>query len=269
MKLLLWVCVVLFIAGSPTPSLALGGGADGEFEKRVSSHFVLYQDVDIDQTGGLRGSRNFENRILETLEGAFRLVDTLLGLRPRRAIYVTVYDPTDFDARFAGLFRFPAAGFYGESIHIRGGTVLDARLVRVLHHEYVHAAFHAEAPSLVLPAWLNEGLSEWIEAHAGGQRGLSPNQYALLANMASQDAFYSLAQLSVPSFGRFSPRAAAAAYLESYAFIDYLARNYGERRLREWVRSLVRGGDVERSLRKAYRADLGQLEQRFVASFKN
>ena len=40
-------------------------GADGNFEKRVSSHFVLFQDVDIDRTSGFHGSRRFENEVLE------------------------------------------------------------------------------------------------------------------------------------------------------------------------------------------------------------
>jgi hypothetical protein len=276
MKLLKWMLSLCVLAGSalvvgavlPAASHALGDGADGSFEKRVSSHFVLYQDVDIRETGGLRGSRNFEDQVLGTLESAYQLVDTLLGLRPRRAVYVTIYDPADFDSRFAGLFRFPAAGFYGDSIHIRGGTVLDGRLVRVLHHEYVHAAFHAEAPSLLLPAWLNEGVAEWVEAYASGQRGLGSNQYNYLSNLASSGRMYSLEQLSAPSFGRFQPRAAGVAYLQSYAFVDYLARTHGERRMSEWVGSVVRSGDVERSVRKSFRADLARLEQRFAESLK-
>lgn len=271
LKLSLWIAAlvaVVAVIGSSSAAFALGDGADGSFEKRVSSHFVLYQDVDIRETGGLRGSRNFEDQVLATLESAYRLVDQALGMRPRRAVYVTIYDPTDFDARFAGLFRFPAAGFYGDSIHIRGGTVLDSRLVRVLHHEYVHAAFHAVAPSLVLPAWLNEGVAEWLEAHATGQGGLSRNQYAYLANLVGDGSLYSIEQLSAPSFGRFPPRAAAVAYLQSYAFIDFLVRTQGERRLSEFIGSVVRSGDIERSLRKSYRADLGRLEQRFAESFK-
>ena len=255
-----FVFVALLVAGA---AHALGDGADGKFTKRTSSHFVLYQDVDIDETGGLRGSRRFENDVLATLEAAYERIDAWLGLRPRRAIYVTVYDPRDFDARFAGLFRFPAAGFYGDSIHIRGGTVLDARLVRVLHHELVHAAFHAEAPSLVLPAWVNEGVAEWVEARAAGRAGPTAYQWSYLSELAKQNGLFSLAQLSAPSFSRFPGQAAGTAYLQSYAFIDFLVRNHGERRLKEWVGNLVRSGDVERTLRKAYRADASRLEARF------
>ena len=110
-------------------------GADGSFEKRVSSHFALYQDVDIDRTSGLRGSRNFENQVLETLEAAYDRLDHYLALRPSRRMDVVIYDPQIFDQHFAGMFRFAAAGFYSGTIHVRGGVRVDAALIRTLHHE--------------------------------------------------------------------------------------------------------------------------------------
>ena len=246
-----------------SPARAFDRGADGRFEKRESSHFVLFQDVDIDETSGIRGSRRFEDDVLETLESAYRTIDALLGIRLPRRIQVTVYDARDFDARFAGLFRFPAAGFYGDAIHIRGATVVDARLVRVLHHELVHAAFHYEAPSLVLPAWMNEGVAEWVEARAAGYATLTGPEQAFLASRAAAGSLYALAQLSAPSFGAFGPQQAALAYLESRAFVDFLATTYGDRKLREWVEGALRTGDLDRAARRSFRADLARLEERF------
>ena len=247
------------------PAGARDRGADGHFNKRTSSHFVLFQDVDIDESGGLRGSRRFEDRVLATLESAFKSLDALLGMRPRRPLSVTVRDPAIFDADFASLFRFPAAGFYGESIHIRGATVVDQRLIRVLHHELVHAAFHVEAPSLGLPAWFNEGIAEWFEARATGQRGLGESRHAYLRNRARGGGLFTLAQLSRPSFGNLGPNAAGAAYLQSYAFIDYLARHYGERSIRDLVRELLRTAELDRTFRKIFRSSLSELEARWRA----
>jgi len=263
----LWVFAALLpalgtlLAG--TPAAARDEGADGHFSKRTSSHFVLFQDVDIDESGGLRGSRRFEDRVLATLEEAYESLDSLLGMRPNRPITVTIRDPGVVDAAFAGLFRFPAAGFYGDSIHIRGTTVVSERLVRVLHHELVHAAFHSEAPSLVLPAWFNEGTAEWFEARATGQRGLPEPRYAYLRRRAQAGQLFSLAQMSQASFGQLGPNAAAAAYLQSYAFMDYLARQYGDNRIRNLVRELLRTGDLERSFRKVFRVPLPDLESRW------
>lgn len=262
-RALLALCVGLCAAGA----LAADRGADGRFEQRESSHFVLFQDVDIDETSGLRGSRRFEDDVLATLESAYRTVDALLGIRLPRRIRVTIYDAADFDARFSGLFRFPAAGFYGDAIHIRGATVVDAGLIRVLHHELVHAALHYEAPSLALPAWMNEGLAEWVEARAAGYATLTAGEHAFLVQRASSGALYSLAQLSARNLAAFGPREAAVAYLQSRAFVDFLATSFGERRLREWVESALRTGDIERSLARTFRADSARLEERFRARY--
>ncbi len=250
------------------PPAVADRGADGNFEKRTSSHFVLYQDVDIDESHGLRGSRRFEQDVLETLEDAYDGLDRFLGLRPRRMISVTIYDPAVFDAQFTGLFRFPSAGFYGDSIHVRGTTRVTERLVRVLHHEVVHAAFDATAPSLGLPAWLNEGVAEWFEARSVGKRLLSAGEYQYLAGAAQQGSLLSLSDMSAPSFGRFGPQAAQLAYLQSYAFIVFLVRNHGERSLREFCDTFLRVRNLERSARRTYRVGLSRLEERFAGELR-
>jgi hypothetical protein len=248
-------------------ALAGDRGADGNFEKRTSSHFVLYQDVDIDRTSGLRGSRNFENQVLDTLESAYDQLDRYLSLRPRRRIDVVIYDPQIFDAQFAGLFRFAAAGFYSGTIHVRGDVRVHQSLVGTLHHELAHAAFDAEAPSLGLPAWFNEGIAEWFEARAVGKRQLSVGQYRALSRTAASGGMFSLAQLSAGSFGGFGPDAAHLAYLQSYAFIDFLSHEYGERSLRELCATLLRKRNLSRAFETTYHRGLSELEAGFVAHY--
>ncbi len=252
---------------APTLSYAIGDtGADGEFERRDSFHFVLYQDVDLDESSGIRGSRHFEQKILRELEAAYDRLDALLKLRPDRKIEVYLWDPGIFDARFAGLFRFPAAGFYGGAIHVRGDEEVTPRLVKVLHHELVHAAFDAEAPRVDLPAWMNEGMAEWFEARALGKRSLSGSERNALTRAARQGALFSLADLSVPTLGRFSPDAAHLAYLQSYAFIDFLVDTYGERDLVQFWSAVLRARSIERAARRAYRRDVVDLEKDFHRS---
>jgi hypothetical protein len=258
---------VLLVVGSASIGWSLGDeGADGRFERRDSFHFKLYQDVDLDERGGLRGSRRFEQEVLRHLERAYDRLDALLDLRPERKLVVYVWDPSLFDREYSGLFRFPAAGFYGGAIHIRGDTAISSRLVSVLHHELVHAAFDAEAPRLLLPAWMNEGLAEWFEARALGQRTLTSGQRLALIEAARQGALFSLASLSGPSFGGLGPDAAALAYLQSHAFIDYLADEYGERSLVDFWSAVVRSSNLERGARRAFRNDLADLETGFRRS---
>jgi len=250
---------------TPSLSLALGdSGADGQFERRESFHFILFQDVDLDESGGLRGSRHFEQQVLQELEDAYDLLDSLLGLRPERKIDVYVWDPEIFAERFRGLFRFPAAGFYGGAIHVRGDERVTPALIRVLHHELVHAAFDSEAPRLVLPAWMNEGIAEWFEARAVGKRSLSGAERGVLARAAKQGALFSFSDLSAHNFGGFAPEAARLAYLESYGFIDYLVKSHGERRLVQFWSAFVRSRSLERASHRAYSQDLENLEKDYL-----
>ena len=219
----------------------------------------------IDESGGFRGSRRFEQGVLDVLERGYEQLDDSLGLRPSRKLEVVVYDPAIFDRQFGARFRFAAAGFYAGVIRIRGATQVTTGLVRVLNHELLHAALDAEAPSTVFPGWLNEGLAEWFEARTVGKRHLSGPEMDALERGRRDGRLVSLASLSTPSFGNLGPGAASFAYLQSYGMVDFLARQYGERKLREFTQSLVRSRDLHRSLSRVYRADLASLETRFLA----
>jgi hypothetical protein len=247
------------------PAGALDRGADGEFGHRSSAHFELYQDVDIDRSGGIHGARHFEQQVLAELERAYDQLDNYLGLRPTRKIEVVIYDPGVFDQHFAGAFRFAAAGFYHGVIRIRGATALDIRLSRVLHHELVHAALDVAAPSYSYPAWLNEGLAEWFESRTQGKRHLSGTEQAMLSTAKSRGALFSLASLSTPSFGHLYPNAAQLAYLQSYGMIEFLVSQRGERSLRDLCDRLIRTRNLARTIDHIYRANLETMEARFVA----
>jgi hypothetical protein len=148
-------------------------------------------------------------------------------------------------------------------IHVRGATQVTPSLVRVLHHELVHAAFDSEAPRLDLPAWMNEGIAEWFEARAAGKRGLNTREWGALQGAAGQGALFSLDEMSARSFGGFPANAARLAYLESYAFIDFLVNAHGERNLVRFWSAVVRARSLERGARRAYGQDLDELEAEF------
>jgi hypothetical protein len=257
--------VVLLVLAAAGVGSARGRGADGDFEKRESSHFALFQDVDIDQSGGFHGSRRFEQQVLDSLESAYRQLDHTLGLRPSRKLDVVIYDPAIFDRQFAGRFRFAAAGFYSGIIRVRGGERFSEQLSRVLAHELVHAALDAAKPSAVYPAWFNEGMAEWFEARSHGKRHLGAGEIAVLRNALAAGQLFAFDALGMPSFSRMSADAARLAYVQSYALMEFLARRYGERSLREFCVELVRTVDVGRTLRRVFRSELRELEAAFIA----
>ncbi len=244
----------------PTSPGAIDRGADGKFEERRSVHFRVLQDVDIDQVTGPNGSRRFEREVTEALEDAYRRVHKTLDIRPRSRVDVLIYDPGVFEKSYGARFRFRAAGFYDGVIHVRGNTKVDRPLVQTLHHEYFHAALDAVAGRGRVPAWLNEGLAEYFEDLAIGKRGLSSGEHAYLARANRLDAWLPMTTLSQPSFAGLDQDAATLAYLQSYAMIVHLVREHGERRMRSFMRQLIRGSNVQWLLKREYRVTLDELE---------
>jgi hypothetical protein len=257
---LLRLLVCLACALAAAPALARERGADGRFDERRSTHFVLLQDVDLDVRSGPRGARAFERAVLAVLEEGYDQLDDLLGLRPRRKLEVVVYDPAIFDRTYAHLFRFPAAGFYGGTIRVRGDTALSARLRSTLHHELVHAAFDAEAPGLALPGWLHEGLAEWFEARVAGRAVLAPGEAAHLAQLGAQGRLLPIESIGLRSFAKLAGDEASVAYAQARALVAELARIGGEKAPAELVAQLLRSGDVDRSLGRAVGLDTAGLE---------
>jgi hypothetical protein len=243
------------------PSAArAAGGADGHFEQRRSTHFLLREDVAIDRRTGPQGAKRFEHDLLEVLESGYDLLDVTLGLRPRRRIEVEVYDPAIFDQRFAALLPFPAAGFYGGVIRVRGDVQVTEQLTNTLLHEFVHAALDAAAPSQRLPAWLNEGLAEWFAARAAGQPALGRGHRAFLAERAHRGALLPLAVISEPSLVQLAAEDAPLAYLQAAALVDQVTILGGDRALRVLLAQLFRTGDLDRALLRATGVDARGLE---------
>lgn len=244
----------------PAGSAHGAGGADGRFDERTSNHFLLREDVAIDQRTGPRGANRFQREVLEALEAGYDQLDDALGLRPRRRLEAEVYDPAIFDARFAALFPFPAAGFYGGVIRVRGDVQVTPPLAKTLHHELLHAALDAAAPSLAVPAWLNEGLAEWFAAHVAGRPALGPGARAALAEAADRGALLPLAAIDRPTLVALAPDEAPIAYLQATALVDTIARRGGERALRKLLASYFRSGDLDRALVRTIGLDVRGLE---------
>ena len=260
--------LALLLAFAASAALARDRGADGKWSSRRSSHFELFQDVALERYSGPAGSRAFEIAVLDALESAHRRVRDAIGVEPRGRVRVLVYDPTVFDALFSQRFGFRAAGFWDGVIQVRGGTQVDARLVGTLAHEYTHASLAALGPPEVWPAWLNEGLAELFEREAVGQLGPSASEITVLQAAATSGRWLPLAQLGGPSFAGFDEPSAQLAYLESYACADRMVRRYGRERVKRLIEELAKTRMVERSLQRALRIDLAELEAQLLADFR-
>ena len=79
---------------------------------------------------------------------------------------------------------------------------------------------------------------------------------------------FTLWDLSGASFQHLGAEPAQLAYLQSYAFIEYLTRHHGERSLRELCATLLRKRDLARAVKQTYRIELEDLEQRFASEYR-
>ena len=240
-------------------------GADGRYDERRSSHFVLLQDVDIERSSGWRGSRRFEQQILQVLEAARDDLTERLGFELRRPVRVVLHDPAVFDRRFGSFFRFPAGGFYGGSIQVRADVQLTWVLERTLRHELVHAGFEQASPSWAPPGWINEGTAEWFERRSLGKRHPSPAEIAQLREAARRGMLPTLGELSTPAFGQLTPAQAGLAYLQSYAAVEHLVSRRGEARFSSFLGDLLRLRSPDRALHRSYRTDTAGLEASLLA----
>ncbi len=262
MRTCLWI-VMCIACASAAP--ARDRGTDGQFSERRSRHFLLLQDVDIDDYTGVDGSRKFERDVLAVLEHAYDQVRDVLGIAPDASVRVVVYDAGVYDREFSGLFGFRSAGFWDGAIHVRAGVRVDARLVGTLHHEYVHAALEALGGRGRFPAWLNEGLAEYFE-RPFGFRGLASGEVGQLRRQVAAGAWIPLEALSGTGFARLGGHSAALAYLQAFAIVDLLVRLGGEQSLERLCERVARSGDVRRSIKRTYRRDLEDLEAELIAS---
>jgi len=263
-----WMLLLLLLVASPAARADRNSGADGEFSERKSSHFTLLQDVAIDRYSGAAGSRRFERDVLAVLEKAHHRVGDLLGMRPRARVTVVLYDPAEFDRRFQDLFGFRTAGFFDGTIHVRAGENVDTRLVRTLYHEYMHAAIqHAVGPGL-FPAWLNEGLAEYLESLAAGTKLLTRGQRRALAELARSGQWIPLAELGTASFSHLHAESAPRAYLESLAIVEHMMRRHGEKKMKRFCDELARTRNLARSLQRTYRSELAEIESDLLAELR-
>ncbi len=260
----LWICLlILFLSTVSTQIHARPKGGDGDFTKRDSPHFTVYQDVDLDHYSGKDGIRAFERSVLDHLEDAYKNTYKILSLRAGGKIPVEIYDPAVFDKQFNRGFNYTAVGFYhNRRIRVRGDKKVDIHMIQTLHHEYVHAVVDAVAPG-VFPGWLNEGLAEWFERYAVGRKRMHGGEANYLRLAIMQKRWVPLSSLT--TFSNLSNDNAGLAYLESYAMIDYLVRKKGERGLRDFIREVIRTKNVDKSLKRKYKLSIAELEQAVIA----
>lgn len=166
------------------------------------------------------------------------------------------------DRRYFRLVETPdwVAGFYDGKIHVpldEAGGVSEAFLA-LLSHELAHA-FLQEVGAQRAPAWLQEGLAQFVEGRRVDR--------ALTAGVAPREGSWIF-----DSDGDFHQRVdrerARRAYVLSLSFVQFLARRYGEAALVCLVRDLGAGDSLAAASLHDLGSDIFRVEAEWLSGVR-
>ncbi|MGH9502135.1 MAG: peptidase MA family metallohydrolase [Terriglobales bacterium] len=215
--------------------------------RKQSAHFILHYQ------GGAT-SAELQQQLLATMEDQFRDLASQLGYEPSENIIVILYTQKEF----SDVTQAPSwAGALNDGklrIPIRGVTVMNPELERVLKHELTHSFLRSLADGRC-PTWLNEGMAELMEPR-------SSSTFAQpLAALFQQRKEIPFSVLEHP-FLRFSDLQAQVAYAESLSAVEYLRERYGMGEVMRMLRNIGSGVEPELALRQSTGMDYSAFQQR-------
>ena len=123
----------------------------------------------------------------------------------------------------------------------------------LLQHEMVHLVIgEAETKQGVrFPRWLSEGVATFISGEMDLSRLLHLSWAQVTRRAISLDTLAS----SFPE----DPAMAEAAYAQSFLFVQYLMRKFGDEAVADLVTAFLEEGDLARAVNRAFDISLGQL----------
>jgi tetratricopeptide (TPR) repeat protein len=202
--------------------------------------------------------------VLRTLERHFSAIESELNFTPPESIAVILYTQ---DA-FSDITKAPSwAGALNDGrirVPVQGLPRVDSELSRVLKHELTHSFIAQKTRSACIglaascgvraPAWIQEGLAQWME----GQR--SGGDAAALLQIYSAGQAISLARLE-GSWLSMSGDTARYAYAWALANIEYIVQAGGMGDIERILDRIGAGMPTETALREVLHSDYNDLMQ--------
>ncbi|MFH1278520.1 MAG: tetratricopeptide repeat protein [Candidatus Eisenbacteria bacterium] len=224
------------------------------FRTVENTHFRLRYDPD--QPDASRIARDLLDLFDEARSD---VLGTLLN-RGAEKTSVVVYRPEDFRAIMGG--REWTGGLYDGKIRVpfpREGDS-DDPFQTLAVHEYVHAVIY-EWTSDRCPAWLNEGLAQYLAGEWNGTREKEARR------LAREGDLIPLASLE-RSFLDLDAGEVDGAYVESYVVVSYLLQTYTARHLHRLLDRIAEGEEVPDALRQVLRVTEEELLQSAFAPYR-
>jgi len=223
---------------------------EGGFNSEASGHFNMRFE-------GAAATASLRKEILDTLEKYFNDLVRDLGYMPNERIPVILYT----EQQYFDVTRAPSwSGALNDGklrIPIQGITSVGTELSRTLKHELTHS-FINQMTRGRCPTWLNEGVAQMEEPRSVGGEG---RQLALIYKAGRN---VPLNQLE-GGFTSYSGMAAAMAYLESLAAVEYIRDVYSMSSVSMVLKRIGEGMSTEAALRAAIHSSYAELDQELGA----
>jgi tetratricopeptide (TPR) repeat protein len=224
--------------------------AEAGFGQQATQHFTLRYE-------GRESEPALRRELLAALEADFAEFARTFGAEPRESVPVVLYTnqaffdvtqaPSWADAVNDGKLRIP----------LDNVATVTPELRRVLRHELAHS-FIRQLTHGRCPAWLNEGVAQWLE----------PRDFSFQGDGAGRElARLFAAQHAAPinvleaSFSRLPNAEAGVAYAEALAVVEYIATTYGMDDVRRVLGLIGSGVATEAALRTTLHTGYAGLEQ--------
>lgn len=195
--------------------------------------FELRYSMWRDDLGTREGSRTMSELLWE----ARRHVERMLGPLPgNERVQVLIYDP----ATFARLMDMPewVAGVYDGRVRIPLDDLYEnSQLSDTVRHELVHA--FVDRLSTRCPAWLNEGLAQWVEGEDLARAA---------ARLGGSEGWLPYSDLVRPFLELGSEARVRRAYDQGLLFVAWLDRVLGRGVIVQGIEALGREGAAEQVL---------------------
>ena len=222
------------------------------YKENESTHFNLKYD----------GSEEpaLARDVLRTLETHFSAIESELGYTPPDSIGVILY------TRKAFMDVTQAPGWSGAlndgriRVPVQGLSGMSPDLSRVLKHELTHS-FVDQKTHQRAPAWIQEGLAQWMEGKRSGENA------AALAQLFGQGRVVPLGNLE-GSWMNFDSNQAAYAYAWALANMEYIVSTDGMGDVERILDRIGAGESTESAMRAVLHSDYNDLMQSTAAYLK-
>lgn len=252
------IAIVLIISINATadkPMQAVTTTKGCIWEKIIDKHFVVVfteKDEKIARTT-LSMVNNFHSQV------SLHIGDYALNI----PVYITIAPSRQIFENLSSITEKWAVGMATGDNQI---VILSPRrfgnkseIEKLIRHEYTHILLHQATKGHFLPRWLSEGLAMYYESDA----------WHIPDDIRLTEALLTHSLLPLDLLSRYFPsnrKRAELAYSQSLDVVTYIIKEYGYENLKQLIREIAIGHDLDTAMISSFGIDSHSLETEWHAS---